>query len=452
MRDYQINPSEREFVHIMEAIKTDIVDHGRRATVVRFCFFDRRHLQLYVYAGNARVLRLDGTTISWLDNGDDDLLFEEDDEQQIVPSETTSLAVSDDLLNDLILGRVNFIRGNAVILSPEQQRLILRVWILSVFFPELLPAKSLLLLYGEKGSGKTTTLRVILKLLLGPQANVTPLGKEDGFNATVSREYLIVLDNVDSFCRWIEDRLATVATGQTIKLRKLYTTNEMLSFPTRCSIALTARTPRFRRDDVVDRLQILRVSRLDKFSREAAWYAEIEQHRARLWAQLLRDLNAVVACLRKGATEQPETLRMADWAFVATTIGDALGQAEAVRDALSASEIDKAHFLLEADELYDLISAVASDQPGREWKAGELFAELNRRAEAAGVEFGIKSPRSLGRILNRLEPALKLMIDFEIRTSPHDKQDLYRLGPLAPAHAEPPPSGGSGGFFHDPDF
>jgi len=252
-----------------------------------------------------------------------------------------------------------------------------------------------------------------------------------------------VLDNVDSYCRWIEDRLATVATGQTIRLRKLYTTNEMLSFPTRCAIALTARTPRFRRDDVVERLQILRVTRLDAFAKESDWYQEIETHRTGLWAQLLRELNAVVASLRLTSTNAPDTIRMADWASLATTIGGTLGQASAVRSALEASELDKAHFLLEADEVYDLLHALAYERPDSEWRAGELFAELKRRGENADVEFTIKSPRSLGRILHRLEPALKLMISFKIALDDHDKQAVYTLGPL------PESDGGSGDHLLD---
>lgn len=430
---YQVNPAEREFAHIIEAVKAETRARGKRVTICRFAFYSHERGCLYVYAGQARVLRLDGATATWVDNGTDELLFEDDLDLPVIPTEAPSHLFQGDPLRELLLDRVNFIRGTGVILSHEQQCLMLRVWILSVFFPELLPAKCLLLIYGEKGSGKTTALRVILKLLLGPQANVTPLvNKEDGFNASVSQEYLLVLDNVDSYCRWIEDRLATVATGQTIRLRKLYTTNEMVSFPTRCCIALTARTPRFRRDDVVDRLQILRVARLEKFSREAKWYAELEERRLDLWAQLICHLNSIVACLRRVTDDASDTIRMADWGFVATTIGQALGQREAVRSALEASELDKAHFLLEADELYDLLHAVGNDDPGREWKAGELFAELKRRAEEADLEFRIKSPRSLGRILHRLEPALKRMIRFEIRTLQHDGQAAYVLGPLSP--------------------
>jgi len=436
LKRYQVNPAEPEFKHIFEAVKAVAREEGRVVQVVRFVFYDKRTNRLYIHTGQSSVLRLDGTATVRVDNGTDDVLFEGADEFEVIPAESLTFHDPGDAIGELIVGRVNFARGTGVILSPEQQRLIFRIWILGVFFPELLPARSLLLMYGEKGSGKTTTLRVVLKLLLGPRANVTPLGKEDGFNAAVSTEYLLVLDNVDSFCKWIEDRLATVATGQTIKLRKLYTTNEMLSFPTRCTIALTARTPRFRRDDVVDRLQILRVNRLEAFNKESNWYSEIEDNRARLWAQILTQLNAVVSALGRSAESGVDNIRMADWASLAVTIGTALGEEALTRSALEASELDKAHFLLEADEIYDLLHALANDRPESTWKGGELFAELKRRADAADVEFTIKSPRSLGRILHRLEPALKMMIRFQITNDPHDKQAIYTLGPLPDAESD----------------
>jgi hypothetical protein len=431
IKRYDINAAEPEFRHVWEAIKSACANRGTRAEVYRFAYFDRETCVLFVSAGKGRVVRLDGHTIQWAENGEHGVLFEGNEDQEIIPEASPTSAVTSDPLSDLILSRVNFIRGAGVVLNADQQRLLLRIWLIAVFFPELLPSKVLLLLYGEKGSGKTTTLRVILKLLIGPKANVTPLvNKEDGFNAAVSTEFLLVLDNVDSFSRWIEDRLATVSTGQTIRLRKLYTTNEMLEFPTRCCIALTARTPRFRRDDVVDRLLILRVNRLETFAREAKWYAEIEENRALLWAQLLHDLNRVVAYLRDASVTFPDKIRMADWGFIASTIGEALGQGDAVRQALEAAELDKAHFLLEADDVYELLASIAEDHPEREWKAGELYTDLKRRADQGEIEFNIKSPKSLGRILKRLEPALKLMVRFEVRIDRHDNQARYVLGPF----------------------
>ena len=174
------------------------------------------------------------------------------------------------------------------------------------------------------------------------------------------------------------------------------------------------------------------MDRLEKFSREASWYAEVEANRSILWAQLLQNLNSIVRELTTATASLPivATARMADWAFVAATIGDAIGQGDAARVALEAAEIDKAHFLLEADDIYELLAAVADDKPNFEWKAGELFAEVKRRADAADMEFDIKSPKSLGRILHRLGPALKLMIRFEVRTNRHEGQSFYLLGPL----------------------
>ena len=186
----------------------------------------------------------------------------------------------------------------------------------------------------------------------------------------------------------------------------------------------------------MDRLQILRVARLESFNNETGWYAEIENRRIALWAQLLRDLNRIVAQLKCEETDTPDTLRMADWAFVAMTIGQAIGAGGEIHNALDAAELDKAHFLLEADDLYDLIHALAADHPDTDWKAGELVAELKRRAESVDIEFRIRSPRSLGRILHRLEPALTKMIRFGIRDDAHEGQSIYSFGPLAKLDAD----------------
>jgi hypothetical protein len=120
---------------------------------------------------------------------------------------------------------------------------------------------------------------------------------------------------------------------------------------------------------------------------------------------------------------------MADWAFLASAIGEALGRGDEIRTALTATELDKAHFQLEADDLYEILYELAHAQPGREWKAGDLFTEIRGRAEGMEMDVQVKSPKSLGRILHRLGPALKLMIRFEIQESPHAGQSVYTLGP-----------------------
>src|SRR5262249_34295096 len=163
-------PAEPEFRHIFEAVKAAALQRGKHVSIYRFCYYEQLSSRLYVSAGQGRVVRLDGRSVVWVANGDDGVLFEESEEVRTGPQKALEQEVLEDPLERRILGRINFRRGSGVVLSADQQRLILRVWLLAIFFPELLPSKVLLLFYGEKGSGKTSTLKIILKLLLGPQA------------------------------------------------------------------------------------------------------------------------------------------------------------------------------------------------------------------------------------------------------------------------------------------
>ena len=64
----------------------------------------------------------------------------------------------------------------------------------------------------------------------------------------------VAFDNVDRYIPWLEDALASSATGMKITKRVLCETNRAISYTPKAFIAMTARTPYFRRDDVSERL------------------------------------------------------------------------------------------------------------------------------------------------------------------------------------------------------
>jgi hypothetical protein len=74
---------------------------------------------------------------------------------------------------------------------------------------------------------------------------------------------LFELDNVDGRIKWLNDKLAVVATGGNLEKRILHTTNQHKEFPIISTVALTSRTPMFRRDDIAERLQIVSLDRID---------------------------------------------------------------------------------------------------------------------------------------------------------------------------------------------
>jgi ABC-type multidrug transport system ATPase subunit len=69
---------------------------------------------------------------------------------------------------------------------------------------------------GGQGSGKTTAIRLIGRLLLGPTFDVTGIqrDREDAFTAAVTNRLVLGLDNVDSKIPWLPDALGACPSNR----------------------------------------------------------------------------------------------------------------------------------------------------------------------------------------------------------------------------------------------
>jgi hypothetical protein len=122
-------------------------------------------------------------------------------------------------------------------------------------------------------------------LLLGSTFEVTGLHREDAFVAAVTNRTVCAFDNADSRIPWLEDALATYATGHRYRLRRLYTTNEEASFEPRAILMLSSRDPHFNRPDAAERLLPLHFERPDGYEPEERLARELEARRGRSWAR-----------------------------------------------------------------------------------------------------------------------------------------------------------------------
>ena len=164
-------------------------------------------------------------------------------------------------LHEIVISKINFVKD---FLEPDQRRFLFVIWLLSLFFIELFPTKPILVFLGEKGSGKSITNRKVGTLLYGEGYNVMPLPSDSkDFDAAVTNSTFVAIDNADSPCKWLNDRLATIATGGTLKRRAYYTTNSLVDYPVECFLAITSRSPNFRRDDNADRSLMMKVKRFE---------------------------------------------------------------------------------------------------------------------------------------------------------------------------------------------
>jgi len=383
---FGVNPSEILFNHIMAELHTYAHVNGEKAVVHRFCYYDKSSNVLYVSNFNGKFYRLDGKDISLLPNGSDGVFF--NDDMSYIPFEP--IGGSTGLLDNLIFSKINFTESKQVRLSPNNQRFLFKLWFYTLFFESVLPTKPILCFLGEKGSGKTSTLRWILRLLFGENADVVSVSKdkEDAFTSATCSNYLLVLDNLDTRIPWLNDQLAEAATGHNITLRKLYTTNETINFKPRCFLAINSRTPHFKRDDVVDRLLLLKVNRLKDFSPEGDFFSSLDENRNGMWGELLHDLNTIVRNLKTGR-KLTGSFRMADWANLAYKIACINNQGKKLKGILDIMNKEKSDFLLEDDPFFEALMIWLDNEENhdRGVSANALYVELKEIAENEGINF-----------------------------------------------------------------
>ncbi|MGH9357708.1 MAG: hypothetical protein ACRD1O_00865 [Terriglobia bacterium] len=220
-----LSATETQFRFVLDALQTE----AARTTAVEvhtLSFYDLRTGRLAVSDGGGGVWwRERGGKWEPGYNGDNAILFLTDSDA--VPWEPE---FSDDGALTWLLTQFSFDGQSA--LSCEEQKTLLMIWLLQNFFPALRRTRIIPAFLGPQGSGKTSAMRMIGTLLCGTEFDVTGLSRdrEDAFVAAVSNRVIVALDNADSRVQWLEDALATYATGLRYRLRRLYTTNEEVSY------------------------------------------------------------------------------------------------------------------------------------------------------------------------------------------------------------------------------
>ncbi|MGA2465710.1 MAG: hypothetical protein ABSH06_15330 [Thermodesulfobacteriota bacterium] len=365
---YGLMKSDFIFKHVNDYLRHQAFEHGERTETHRFAHYDSKSNVLYVYNNNHRMFKITANEIDIVDNGTDGVLFIHDIENE--PFERVPF--NKDPLSSLIIERINF---DEDILSKDERMYLIHLWMLSLFFETKMPTKVILAMIGVKGSGKTFVLRLLGKILFGMKFNVTDvaIATSKDFDAMITHKYFMVLDNADTKNRWIEDRLAISATGCSQDRRELYTTNELVSATRKCFIGITARTPNFRRDDVAERLLIMKVKKIEDVISEDDLTNEILEHRNEIMSEILSQLQIAVEAL-EDKTREAHQFRMADFANFAVKFSRFLKKEEFIRDIFTKLNAEQSQFALEEEEIFELMKEFASKQ-----QDGKTISDMTNR-------------------------------------------------------------------------
>ena len=356
-----VNAAKDYYNYVVNELSTYAFDNGAHIEAHNFCYYDMENNVHYIFNNDKTVYKTTTETIEELENGDEGVMF-----NYRPDCESFKLVKYDDSVNyfDKYVADSMNIDTDTGTLTQQEYKTLLFVWFLSTFFNSIMPSKVLLVAVGEKGSGKTSTLRRIGIILFGSKYNVRPLpNKPEDFDTLVTNGHLVILDNVDSGKSWLNDKLASVSTGQTIEKRRLYTDNESVKLPTRTYLALTSRTPKFTRDDVSDRLIYIPFKRIAEFIPESELIGDIIKNRNEIMSYIIFELQKVLKSIEATKGRQYKTkFRIADFAIFGLRIFDILGKKEEFENILGKVIETQKAFAVEEDSLVYTLKIFAKKQ------------------------------------------------------------------------------------------
>lgn len=299
-------------------------------------------------------------------------------------------------------------------LDHEEARAILTAWFMFLFFKNDAAARPILALIAPPGSGKSTIMKRVCTLLYGKVSGFMSISTRDDFDQITSTYPLIVIDNLDTWEKWIPDALAQSAAAIDRGKKRLYTNNELFIYHRDAMVALTAHDPKFSRADVADRLLILPMTRIQSFVPEGEL---LQLDRAGIWYDIFQDLQRVLQTTPPSGRDT-EQLRIMDFSSIGGWITAALGLHPQFNSAISKLRGQQKAFALDSDQL--LVKAIleyTKNHKGIEdyHASSQLYLWLEKYAGQDSLAFSKKyrSAQALGNRLYTLQDALRALVDID---------------------------------------
>lgn len=264
-------------------------------------------------------------------------------------------------------------------------------------------------------SGKTLLMKKIYCTLYGPYKALSGVTSVDNFDMETVDDPLVVLDNVDTWERWLPDRLAQAASVTEFKRRKLWTDADTITLRRQAVLGVTAHNPKFGREDVADRLLLFSYQRLDDFTSEDLILNDLLDKRNRIWGALIHDAQRVLRTPMPAHDDVPQ-FRIQDFARLGLWIARAIGEEEHFRKAITNVKSAQQAFTLEEEGM--LVTAVARLVKSNNYKpnpqtAAQLWTNLEMCVDDQRTfAHTYRNSVMLSKKLSAMIPALRSIVDI----------------------------------------
>lgn len=318
---YGINHTTQDYSYITAQIQAYVHSLPATAEIISLSYYDNLSDSLYLHLGNRDVLHITKTQYTVVPNGTDDIIFGFKSFNDPIKPEYTPTDNSLPWYKELFQSSLDYV------LTPNKDEAlaVLTAWFLMILFRSATTTRPILAILGSPGSGKSTLARQVYKIIYGRGRDLNKIGKVEDYNLTTSQNPLVIFDNLDTWLPWLPDALATSTTETEIEIRRLYTDYETVKIKLQAIVAVTAHSPKFIREDVVDRLLIIMLRRRDGgFGDEKALMDNLLRARNRIWGAIVTDIQRILNTPRPKEHESPD-IRMKDFAALGLWCTRAIG-------------------------------------------------------------------------------------------------------------------------------
>jgi hypothetical protein len=317
-------------------------------------------------------------------------------------------------------------------IGDDKNWILLLSWLVAACRPQ--GPYPLLILQGEQGSAKSTTAKLLRRIIDPATAPLrTPPREERDLLIAANNCWVVAYDNLSGIPQWLSDALCRLATGGGFSTRELYTDTEEVILDLTRPVILNGIDHLAERPDLADRAIILNLPHIEETARrdEAELYKAYERERPYILGALFTAVS--VALARLPEVRLPRKPRMADFALWSAAAEPALGfQSGAFMNAYSGNRAEAVQETLDSDLVSAAIVVLMNDEQSEgQWTgtAGDLLKHLERTIDD-GVKKSPawpKTPRGLSGRLRRLNTFLR---ESGIAITFHDQKGTGGRRPL----------------------
>jgi hypothetical protein len=410
------DPEAKYVAHGLRSYANNLPPSGVQSAL---SYYDPDAGHILLHTGRRTVLKVTSSGVERAINGAFDVVFPwHQSTEEFVPTDPHGIDWGDELFKNGERGFGTSVE-NLTNLQPNEALALLKVWFLFVLLRNAASSRPIIATFGQPGSGKSTLFKKVYIILFGRRKSLGAVTNMDDFDHNVAADPLVVLDNVDTWEKWLPDRIALSAGTSDLIRRKLYTDSESVTLKRQAMVGVTAHNPQFGREDVADRFLLFAFRRFTKFFSEEPIYHDLYARRNRIWGAIIADIQRVLATPLPILGEAPQ-FRIEDFARIGLWISRALGCEQDFRDSIKDVKSAQQSFSLEEEGM--LVNAVrkfADTQTKRAdgpqyYSASDLWSMVLMCADdERGFTNRYRNAVNLSKKLSSMQDSLKKIISIE---------------------------------------